>query len=82
MPVVLPAASLLCRLCRKLESEVVDDDAPKEPRRLLNALCNEETVPSPEPESVPLLSPERLEMRLWRSASSPPPGGGGRPPGV
>lgn len=82
MPVVLPAASLLCRLCRKLESEVVDDDAPKELRRLLNALSSEETVPSPEPVSVPLLLPERLEMRLWRSASSPPPGGGGRPPGV
>lgn len=82
LPVVLPAASLLCRFCRKLDNDVVAEDAPSELNKLLKAPSREDTVPSPDPESVPLLLPDRLEMRLWRSASSPPPGGGGRPPGV
>lgn len=77
LPVVLPAASLLCRFCRKPESDVVVDDAPRELSRLLNALSSEELVPSP----LSLLPEERLEIRLLRSASSPPPGGGGRPAG-
>lgn len=80
LPVVLPEFSLLCRLCRKLDKEVVLPDTPSELSKLLKLLSRPDKLESEEDELSELLSSElSLEIRLFRSASRPPPGGGRRP---
>ena len=82
MPVLLPLASLVCKACRKLVSEVELEDTPKELSRLLKDDCRALTELSLLLEALLVLSvllvllvpADSSEIRLCRSASRRPPG--------